>query len=145
MQAKRIQVNDTTDGAGASTNVSLIVPVEPREQVNFHNIWVGASCTPQTAGANARGSWVCYTLPQGLGVLAFTDAAINAEGSTQRIIACGVFGASNEMPWTLPPTQIKTSRNLNPAERIVMNVTIESITSGLADDRVMICAHTTRA
>ena len=55
MQAKRIQVNEGNDTASGETTVRLQVPTEPREQVNFHNIWIGVTVEPVTAGANCQG------------------------------------------------------------------------------------------
>jgi len=42
MQAKRIQFGDNGGadlGVGGQANLSLQVPTDPREEVNFHNIW----------------------------------------------------------------------------------------------------------
>ncbi len=145
MQAKRIQVNEGNDVASGFTTVSLQVPTEPREQVNFHNIWIGVTVEPVTAGANCQGTWVLYVEPNvGVGDFAFTDSVLNLETRNVDIIACGVFSASNESPFSMIPVQIKTSRNINPNGRLVLNSTITGITVDSASNRVMLCAHTTR-
>ncbi len=145
MQAKRIQVNENNLGAGSATETGLFAPTEPREEINFHNIWIGASVEPQNAGANCQGTWVCYVLRENSSSVIFTDTIVNGETNNAIIIACGVFSSSNESGWTLPPTQIKTSRTLNAGDALKMNCTITGITAGLASTRVMICAHTVRA
>ncbi len=45
-QAKRIQVNEANDGVAAQTSARLDVPTEPREEVNFHNIWGSVTVEP---------------------------------------------------------------------------------------------------
>jgi len=47
MQAKRIQVNEGNTGVGGQVNVLLSVPLEPREEVNSHNIWGSVSAEPE--------------------------------------------------------------------------------------------------
>ena len=74
MQAKRIAVNEQNIGAGGQVDVDLLVPSEPREQVNFHNIWVGVSVEPQTGGANCQGTWVLWVRKSGAGSTIWTDA-----------------------------------------------------------------------
>ncbi len=145
MQAKRIQVKETNDGVGALTQVILAVPTDPREMVNFHNIWVGVTVELQDTDANAQGTWVLYTISDPASPIpAFTDAFVNLETLNADIIACGVYSASNQSPFNLPPVQIKTSRNLNAGGRLVLTSTITGITAGLASNRVMLCAHTVR-
>ena len=145
MQAKRINVNETNDGAGSSTSAILQVPSDPREEVNFHNIWGGVSVEPQNADANAQGTWVLYVLRDpAAGLVDFTDAFVNLETLNALIIACGVYSASNQSPFTGQPIQIKTSRTLEAGARLILTSTITGITAGLASNRVMLCAHTTR-
>ncbi len=144
MQAKRIAVFESNLGAGSGVNAILTSPVEPREEVNFHNIWASASVEPQDAGANCQGTWVLYLIQENTPAINFTDVVVNGQGNNQNIIACGVFSASNESVWNSGPINVKTSRNLNPGDSLAMNCTVTGITAGLASTRVMICAHTTR-
>jgi len=145
MQSKRIQVNETNDGVGQATNVTLDVPDTPRESVNFHNIWVGVSVEPQDTDANAQGTWVLlYLIDPTSPVPAFTDSALNLETSNFIIVACGVWSASNQTPFNMPPVQIKTSRTLPAGGRLILSNTVTGITAGLASNRVMLCAHVTR-
>ncbi len=145
MQAKRIQVNEQNLGAGGQVNTNLTVPDDPREMVNFHNIWSSMSVEPQNAGANCQGTWIIWKFPKNHAGVIFTDAAINLEESNQYIVACGVFSASNEMPWNSGPIQVKTSRNLNPGDILRTSCIVTGISAGLASIRVMGCAHTIRA
>ena len=144
MQAKRIQVAETNDGAGGQTSVELSVPSEPREEVNFHNIWGSVTVEPETAAANAQGTWVLYRqLDPAAPQVTFTDAFLNLETLNVDIIACGVWSASNETPYNTS-FQIKTSRNIPSGGRLILSNTVTGITADLASNRVMLCAHTTR-
>ncbi len=144
MQAKRIQVNENNVGVNGAVEVVLAVPSDPREEVNFHNIWIGATAEPQNAEANSQGTWVLWVRRQGAPSVIFTDTIVNAENSNTVIIACGVYSAANESPWTLPPTQIKTSRTLQAGDLLALTLMTTGITAGLSSNRVMLCAHTTR-
>ena len=144
MQAKRIQiVASTLSGAGVNTGIGLVVPTEPREQVNFHNIWASFSHEPVNADANAQGSWILYLRREGEARPSFTDAFVNAETRNQGIIACGVWGSSNQTPFN-KEIRIQTSRNLNPGERLELIVVQAGITAGDGLARLMICAHVIR-
>jgi len=145
MQAKRIQVFENNKGAGGQVTVVLNVPTEPREQVNFHNIWIGAASEPQDAAANSQGTWVLgFMADATTPIPTFIDSFVNLETENVRIIACGVYSSSNESPWTLPPTQMKTSRTINAGGRLYLQLVNTGITAGLASLRVMLCAHTVR-
>ena len=65
MQAKRIQLQSQTRNAGQQTTTTLLVPADPREMVNMHNIWGGIAVEPENADANANGWWVLSYIPQG--------------------------------------------------------------------------------
>ncbi len=112
--------------------------------VNFHNIWIGVAVEPETAGANAQGTWILIRNPENQTLPAFTDVVLNNETNNINIIACGIWSASNEAPFNMVPTQIKTSRNLNPGDELVILSIVTGITAGSASNRVMICAHTVR-
>ena len=144
MQAKRIQVNESNLGAGSSVTVVLAVPSDPREEVNFHNIWAGVSVEPQDAAANCQGTWVLYILRGNTTAVTATDANINNEIFNTVIIGCGVFSAANESPWTSEPIHPSTSRTLQAGDSLALVCTVTGITAGLASARVMLCAHTTR-
>ena len=144
MQAKRIQVLEGNAGVGASATVLLAVPTDPREEVNFHNIWGGVSVEPEGADVNCQGTWVLYILRANSTAISATDANINNEIFNGVIIACGVFSASNQSPFNVEPIHPTTSRTLMPGDSLALVCTITGITSGLASVRVMLCAHTTR-
>ncbi len=144
MQAKRIQVAEGNDGVAGKTDVVLTVPTDPREEVNFHNIWGSVTVEPQDAAANCQGTWVLMILRENATQPTLTDVVINGESNNAVIIACGVFSASNEFPYTSPPINPKTSRTLQAGDQLVLSSVITGITAGLASNRVMLCAHTTR-
>ncbi len=144
MQAKRIQVLEGNLGVNAQVVVQLLVPDDPREEVNFHNIWASASCEPETAGANCQGTWVLQLLRAGQSQVVYSDANTILEARNPDIIACGVFSASNETPWNSGAINPKTSRTLNPKDSLRMVCCVTGITADLASTRVMLCAHTTR-
>ncbi len=144
MQAKRIQVNEANLGAGVTTSVDLSVPTDPREEVNFHNIWAGVSVEPQDTDANAQGTWVLFILRENATSIGWTDVILNNETNNPIIIACGIFSCSNQSPFNLDPVNPKTSRTLQPGDRLRLSATVTGITAGLASTRVLLCAHTTR-
>ncbi len=144
MQAKRIQVLESNDGAGGETSVVLVVPTDPREEVNFHNIWGSVSVEPQNAGVNCQGTWILGIQRENATFPIYTDTVVNDETNNPYIIACGVFSASNESPFNSAPINPKTSRTLQPGDKLVLSSVITGITAGLASNRVMLCAHTTR-
>jgi len=144
MQAKRIQVNESNIGAGGQVVVALLTPTDPREEINFHNIWASASCEPQDTDANAQGTWVLLLLPENMVGINFTDAVLNGETGNATIIACGIWSASNQTPWNSGPIHPETSRTLRPGDQLILTCHVEGLTAGLASTRVMLCAHTTR-
>jgi len=143
-QASRRQVLEANLAAGANVAVALSVPTSPRERVNFHNIWGGVSVEPETADANVQGTWVLYILRENITGITWTDSIFNNETNNPVIIACGVFSASNQSPWTSPPIHPETSRTLEPGDNLVLACTITGATAGNSSCRVMLCAHTTR-
>ncbi len=145
MQAKRIAVLDADKGVNTQSNILLQVPTEPREQVNMHNIWAAFSCEPIIAGANAQGNWVLYIeRDAGAAIPNFTDSFINTETRNIDIIACGVWGASNESVYTSPPIHPTTSRNLPAGGRLIFIVHVTGVTSGNTSIKSSLCAHTVR-
>ncbi len=144
MQAKRIEVQEGNNGASAQTAAGLLVPTDPREEVNFHNLWGSVSVEPQDAGANCQGTWLLFILKENATLPTFTDVVVNGETNNTNIVGCGVFSASNESPYNSGPIHPKTSRTLQAGDQLVMVSVITGITAGLASNRVMMCAHTTR-
>ncbi len=145
MQAKRIQVNEANLGVGGAVNVTLATPVDSREETNMHNIWGSVSVEPETAAANCQGTWrLLHVDDPAKAILAGTDANINGEFDNFITIACGVFSASNETPYNSGAIHPKSSRNLRPGGRLILQCTVTGITADLASSRVMLCAHTVR-
>ncbi len=144
MQAKRIQVNEINNGAGAQTTITLEIPTEPREEINMHNIWASVSVEPQDTDANAQGTWLLYVIRETETGPTFTDVVVNGEAHNARIIACGVWSASNQSPYNSGPIHPETSRTLQAGDKLAITSVVTGITAGLASNRVMLCAHTTR-
>ncbi len=144
MQAKRILVNESNDPAGGQTTVSLEVPTDPREEVNFHNIWGSVSVEPQDTDANAQGTWVLMKIIDTQTTPTMTDTIINNETNNAIIIACGVWSASNQSPYNSGAIHPETSRTLQAGDKLVLQSVVTGITAGLASNRVMLCAHVTR-
>ncbi len=143
MQAKRIAVFESNDGAGGNTNAFLVAPTDIREEINFHNIWCSVSIEPQDAGVNAQGTWALFLLRENATLPTLTDVVINGESNNAVLIACGVWSASNETPFNLT-IHPETSRTLQAGDALAITSVVTGITAGLASNRVMICAHTTR-
>ncbi len=144
MQSKRIQVNEANQSAGAQISATLVVPTEPREEVNFHNIWASVSVEPQNAGANAQGTWFLVILRENQTQATLTDTVVNGETHNSVIIACGVWSASNESPYNSGAIHPETSRTLQAGDNLRLISIVTGITAGSASNRVMICAHVTR-
>ncbi len=143
MQAKRIQVAESDIGVSFH-EVSLDAPVDPREDINYHNIWGGVTVEPTTAGANSQGTWVLFVRKIGQISVNFNDANINGETQNAFIIACGVWSAANEMPFNGAPIHPETSRTLNAGDSLVLQVSQTGITTGTSSVKTVLCAHTTR-
>jgi len=144
MQAKRIVVVELDLAALGQSTAFLATPTDPREEINFHNIWGSVAVEPETAGANCQGTWVLFILRENTAIPVWSDAIVNNETNNAIIIACGVFSASNENPWTSPPINPKTSRTLQAGDNLALSVNITGITADSASTRIMLCAHTTR-
>ncbi len=144
MQAKRINVSESNDGVAGSTNAVLDTPNVPREEINFHNIWGSVSVEPQNADANMQGTWLLFLLRENATLPTLTDVVVNGEAHNASIIACGVYSASNQTPYNSGPIHPQSSRTLQPGDKLVLTSVITGITAGLASNRVMLCAHTTR-
>ena len=113
---KRIQVQEGNFGAGGQIATGLATPTDPREEMNFHNIWGSVSVEPQDAGANCQGTWLLVLLRENATLITFTDVVVNGEAHNAIIIACGVFSASNESPFNSGPIHPETSRTLQPGD-----------------------------
>ncbi len=144
MQAKRIQVNEADVTVGNQVTVRLAPPVSPREEINYHNVWWSVSAEVITNGANAQGTWVLWVKTDSAAAdVIWIDSIVNGELSNAKIIACGVWGASNESAFNFS-SQLKTSRTLRQGEELAVSLNATGITSGSVSARAMICAHTTR-
>ena len=111
-----------------------------RRLVNYHNIWFGFTAEPELADANAQGNWVLWqksdtntTDP------VFTDLEINSGDINMVIIACGVFAASNQTPYTFS-SQLKSSRNLVANQELVLTIHLTGVSSGSVSTKKILCA-----
>ncbi len=144
MQAKRIQVKSETKGAGGQTNVQLVVPTSPREEINFHNIWGSVSVEPEVSGANGNGWWVLHKIHASQAVPTFTVSVVNNETHNANIIACGTFVSSNEGPFTSDAINPKTSRTLEAGDNLILSVFVNGVSSGNVRINAILCSHTMR-
>ena len=111
-----------------------------RRLVNYHNIWFGFSVEPVSADANAQGNWVLWAKPDvSQSDEIWTDTTINSQDFNMMIIACGVWGATNQTPYNFS-SQLKSSRNMVANQELVMSVTQTGITTGLSSVKVSLCA-----
>ncbi len=85
MQAKRIDQTAVSLSALGIATAFLETPAVPREETNFHNIWIGGCAEPLVADANAQGGWVLFVDPAGVDTL-FTDTVIDSELESNKII-----------------------------------------------------------
>ena len=141
-QPKRIDVTEVNIGVAGSVRAGFGPGVGTilRRLVNYHNIWFGFSVEPQDADANAQGNWVLWLKPDVTQTDVFwTDLNINAQTTTQFIIACGVWGASNQAPFNFS-SQLKSSRNLVANQELVLSIHQTGISAGLSSVKAIICA-----
>ena len=111
-----------------------------RRLVNYHNIWLGISCEPTNADVNAQGTWVLWLKPDVTQTdVQWTDANLDSDDFNQMIIACGVWGASNQTPYNFS-SQLKSSRNLVANQELVLSVNRTGVTSGNVIIKVILCA-----
>jgi len=145
MQAKRINlILSPNINSGAFAAVTLDVPDDPREEVNFHNIWASFTCEPKDTEANAQGNWALYIVKVGGAVFNPSDALIAAETNNFFIIALGVWGASNQSPYNSPPIHPLTSRTLSPGDKLALSVGATGVTVGNVSMKMCLSAHTVR-
>ena len=124
-------------------NTFMTVPATPREEVNFHNIWLSISSEPENADANGAGFWVLQVLQEGNAIPTWSLAGVQTEDDNAKIVACGVLAAANQGPGNYT-TQIKTSRTLMPGDRLVLSYNVHGLTAGNMSVNLLLCAHTTR-
>ena len=130
MERKRVHISSTLK-AGIGSTTDLIATIDESNGVNAHNVHIHITCEPDSTAANAAGQWVLYCLPDEVSTVPSSAVAIlEAEGANAFIWASGLWIASNETPWTLPPQDLRTSRNCQNGARLVLAVHVEGITAG---------------
>ncbi len=140
--AKRIAHESVAVGVGIQTQITLGPDATERLVVNYHNIWLSIAIEPESAGANANGKWVLFKRGDiTAAVPSIGDGTIEAETYNQMIIACGVWVASNEGPYTMT-TQLKTSRNLKANEDLIFANRMDGVSAGNVRLKMMMCANT---
>jgi len=143
-EPKRIEISDSgVAGVGFQGNARFGPGTGTilRRLVNYHNIWGSFSVEPENADANSHGWWILWlksdTSQPDPG---WTVAAINSGDLNMKIIACGVWNASNQTPYTSPPIHLNSSRNLVANQELVLTVRQDGITAGNSQMNVMLCA-----
>jgi len=145
MQAKRIQVDvNVAVAVGSAHTTEIEVPLEPREEVNFHNIHASCIIEPVLADANSSGFWVLYVIPEGGAPIFFNAGTLDSELNNRFIIAVGTWSASNQSPFNSGDINPKTSRTLNAGDKLAFGVSIQNTTAGNSLVETQLSAHTTR-
>ncbi len=141
-EPKRIDVQEDTIGVAgvASARFGPGTGTILRRLTNYHNIWFGFSVEPEVADANAQGKWVLWmknnvndTDP------IWSGTVINSGDFNNLIIACGVWSASNQSPYTFS-SQLKSSRNLVANMELVLTIRQDGISSGNSSIKTILCA-----
>jgi len=111
-----------------------------RRMVNYHNIWFGFTCEPINADANASGQWVLWLKANTNDPdTTWSTANFLTDDFTMQVIACGVWSASNQSPYTFS-SQLKSSRNLVANQELVLTVHPEGISAGQISIDTSLCA-----
>ncbi len=144
MQAKRISVVSNSGGVGTQQSNTVTMPTTPREQINAHNIHLSMGIEPESAGANANGTWALLCLEDvGKGIPAISPALLTTETENFSIIAMGVWVASNEGPFN-KQVDIKSSRTCLPGTRIVLAIRRDGVSAGNVRIISSVFFHTVR-
>ncbi len=130
MQAKRIGATTSSGGVGAQHSETISIPLEPREEVNWHNYHASVGIEPESAGANANGFWalMCIEDPA-VAIPSISSANLSAENFNSYIIATGAWVSSNESGLNFN-IDLKTSRNCRAGTRVILAVRREGISAG---------------
>ena len=141
-EPKRIVVDDGTFGANTQENIGFGPGTGDiiRRLTNYHNIWWGFSCEPQNADVNAQGVWVLWMKPDVTQAdVVWNNTNINANDFNQMIIACGIWGASNQTPFVFS-SQLKSSRNIVANMELRLSIRVTGVTSGSVAIKSIMCA-----
>ena len=139
---KRTFIQDTTlTGAGVSNEVEYDVT---SDKVNCSNIWFSLSLEPENQDANAQGSWILYATQTRDTGITFDDTHLNDEPEAETIIAAGVWGATNQMPFNLTQSAGKVSRNIRGQCRLALQVYQTGISAGATSMRAMLVCNVTQ-
>ena len=142
-EPKRISVIDSLAGVNNQTQARFGPGTGSilRRLVNYHNIWAGFMVEPQDADANAHGLWVLWQkFNTNSSDVDWTLANIASDDFNMLIIACGLWGASNQSPFNMPPIHLNSSRNLVANQELVMTVKNLGQSAGLSRTVVSLCA-----
>ncbi len=131
MQRRRVHYATATRSAGQTGVIDA--PIDESSGVNVHGLRAGFMVEPQDADANAHGTWSLWCLPrESTAIPATSIAALELEADNNVLWACGIWGASNQSPYTKDDIAPKTSRNCPQGSRITLVVTVEGISAGVA-------------
>ncbi len=111
-----------------------------RRLTNYHNIWFGFGVEPIDIDQNANGTWVLWhnqdataTDPD------WTFTTLGDGTQNMRIIACGVWFASNQTPFNFS-SQLKSSRNMVANNELVLTIRIVGTTATNNRVNTILCA-----
>ncbi len=127
-------------GAGVSTEVEYSITAD---KVNCSNIWGSISLEPEVQDANSQGTWVLYFQNYADVGVTWSDTQLNDEPEAGLIIAAGVWGATNQMPYNHTFSAGKVSRNIRKEGRLALAVQQTGITSGATSVRLLLLCNVT--
>ena len=136
-------MHTVSDTSAAGTTVSLLYTIDESNGVNAHNVHVNFIVEPQDADANAHGAWVLWCIPDGASNQPPANlTSLEGELANQFIWAAGVWAASNQTPFVLGDTTFGTTRNCANGARLILAVSIDGLTAGLARVASMLTCNT---
>ena len=142
-EPKRIDIQTSLSGV----NFQTIARFGPgtgnilRRLTNYHNIWAGLMVEPETADANAHGLWVLWQKSNtNVADTDWTLANLQSDNFNMQVIACGLWGASNQTPYNMQPLHLNSSRNMVANQELVFTCKNLGQTAGNSRIVVSLCA-----
>ena len=130
MVGQRSRVHIDTEVTGVGIQSDLIATIDESSAVNVHGLRASFAIEPESADANANGTWALQCLPRAVtGVPNISVNQLELETDNAVQWAVGVWAASNQTPYT-KDIDIRTSRNCEQNMRIVLSIRSQGISSG---------------
>ncbi len=130
-QRRRVHTGDQAGGAG--TQLDVIGTVDEGPAVNIHGFRMVFTTEPETADANANGTWAVWCLPrQSTAIPGQGLASLETEADNPALWAVGLWASSNQTPSTTE-VSLGTSRNCQAGTRIVLRIRREGVSADNVD------------